>query len=79
MTTDPAGGADKARAELAATIDAIQDKLDVPKQARLATERAGRRMKELRTENPVAFGALVVGAAAVVGGAVWLVVRALRK
>jgi hypothetical protein len=79
MTTDSVSDADKARAELTATLDAIQEKLDVPKQAKLATERAGRRVQELRTENPVAFGAAVVGVAALVGGVVWLIVRAFRK
>ena len=79
MTTEPLGDVEKARADLTATIGAIEDKLNVPKQARLATERAGRRLNALRTENPVAFGAAVVGAAAFVGGAVWLIVRTLRK
>ncbi|WP_345762930.1 hypothetical protein [Diaminobutyricibacter sp. McL0608] len=79
MTTEPLSDVEKARADLTATIGAIEDKLNVPMQARLATERAGRRLNGLRTENPVAFGAAVAGAAALVGGAVWLIVRALRK
>ncbi len=69
----------KARADLTATLDAIEDKLNVPKQARLAVARVGRQAKELREENPVAFTAVAVGAAALIGGAVWLVVRSVRK
>lgn len=59
-----------ARAELAATLEAIEDKLNVPKQTRLALERAKRSYRE----NPVPW---IIGAAAavvVVGGAVALAV-----
>ena len=83
MTTDAPTDAPvdvaTARAELAATIDAIQDRLDLPKQARLAVKRAKRRVKELSDEKPEVLVAAAVGAAAVIGGAVWLVVRAVRK
>ncbi|WP_426517799.1 DUF3618 domain-containing protein [Diaminobutyricibacter sp. McL0618] len=79
MTTETPSDIERARAELTATLDAIEDKLNVPKRARLAVERAGRRAQKLRDENPVAFVATAVGAAALVGGAVWLVVRAVRN
>lgn len=79
MTTEAPTDIEKARADLAATLEAIEDKLNLPKQARLAVERTSRRLEDLRTENPVAFTALAVGAAALVGGAVWLAVRAFRK
>ena len=79
MTTDAPGDIVKARAELVATLNAIEDKLNLPKQARLAVERLGRRVQDLRTENPTALAAAAVGAAALIGGAVWLIVRAARK
>ena len=79
MTSESPSDVEKARAALTATLDAIEDRLNMPKQARLAVRRAGRRLEELRTENPMAFAAVIVGAAAFVGGAVWLVVRAVRK
>ena len=79
MTTETPRDVEKARAELAATLDAIQDRLNLPRQTRLSLERTGRRVQRLRDENPVAFVAAAVGAAALIGGAVWLVVRAVGK
>lgn len=71
MTTDRSD-VDRARAELAATLDAIEYKLNAPKRA---TERA----KALAAENPVGFAAVVAGAAAVVGGIVWGIVALVRR
>ena len=79
MTAETPTDVEKARADLTATLDAIEDKLNVPKRTRLAVERAGRRVQELRDENPIVLAAVSVGAAALIGGAVWLVVRAVRK
>lgn len=79
MTTDAPSDVAKARSELAATLEAIEDKLNLPKQARLAVKRAVLRVQDLRTENPTALAAAAVGAAALIGGAVWLIVRAARK
>jgi hypothetical protein len=64
---DPAADVAAARAELAATLDAIQDKLNVPKRIRAAAH-----------ENPLGLAAVGVGAAAALAGAVWLLVRVLR-
>ncbi|MFT2817335.1 DUF3618 domain-containing protein [Leifsonia sp. A12D58] len=71
--------AQAARAELASTLDAIEYKLNVPKQVKLKTRRANDKMKRLGTENPPALMAIALGAAAVVGTAVWLGVRALQN
>ncbi|QDZ15606.1 DUF3618 domain-containing protein [Humibacter ginsenosidimutans] len=67
-STDPAADVAAARAELAATLDALQDKLNVPKRIRIASE-----------ENPIALVAAAVGVAAAIAGAVWLVVVKLRS
>lgn len=71
--------ADRARAELAATLDAIEDRLNLPKQARLATQRTGRQLRRLASENPLALGAIAVAVATSVGTAVFAVVRAVQK
>jgi len=71
MTTDRSD-VDRARAELAATIDAIQYKLNVP-------QRTAERIRRLQKENPVALAGIAVGVAVAVGGAVWGVVRLIRR
>ncbi len=55
------------RRELAATLDAIEDKLNVPKQiARVS-------------KSPIAIGAMALTAAAVVGVGVWALVRTINR
>lgn len=71
MTTDRSD-VDRARAQLAATIDAIEYKLNVPK-------RTAERLQRLQKENPAALVGLSVGVAAAVGGIVWGVVRLVRR
>ncbi len=62
----------EARARLAATLDAIEEKFDVPKRARAATAR----VKSSYQRNPMPWIAGAVGvAAAVAGGIVWAVLR----
>lgn len=70
MTSEPTG-VERARTELAQALDAIEYKLNVPK-------RAAERLQDLRQNKPLALVGLVVGAAAVVGGAVWFAVRTVR-
>lgn len=79
MTGTDNPNAEEVRAELVATLNAIEDKLNVPKQVGKATDRAKAKIAELREENPQA---LVGGAAAValaVGAGVWAVARAVLK
>ena len=71
MTTDRSD-VDRARAELAATVDAIQYKLNVP-------QRVSDRVQRLRKENPAALAGILVGAAVTVAGAVWGIVRLVRR
>ncbi len=79
MTTEPLSEVQKARADLTAALDAIEYKLNLPKQAAHAVKRAGARARAFRKANPAAALGVVVVAAALVGGAVWLVLRAARK
>ena len=71
MTTDRSD-VERARAELAATVDAIEYKLNVPK-------RTSERIQKLRAENPVALAGLAAAAVAAVAGIVWGVVVLVRR
>ncbi|WP_223693330.1 DUF3618 domain-containing protein [Leifsonia poae] len=71
MTTEPTD-VERARADLAEALDAIEYKLNVPK-------RAAERVQNLRRDNPLALVGIAVGAAAAVGGVVWLAIRASRR
>ncbi|MGN6428816.1 MAG: DUF3618 domain-containing protein [Leifsonia sp.] len=71
MTTDRSD-VERARAELAATLDAIEYKLNVPK-------RTAERIQALRRDNPVALAGIAVGVALAVGGAVWGIVSLIRR
>ncbi|MGJ4845708.1 MULTISPECIES: DUF3618 domain-containing protein [unclassified Leifsonia] len=71
MTTDTSD-VQRARNELAATLDAIEYKLNVPK-------RTAERIERLRTDNPLALVGIAVAAAAAVAGVVWLIVRSVTK
>lgn len=59
-----------ARAELKAALFAIEDKVNVPKQA----EKAAVKARLFARRKPVAAVAAAVGAAVVVGGIVWATV-----
>ena len=69
----------KNREALTSTLDAIEYKLNVPKQAKLAAADISNKIRVLRDENPVALAAGAVAAAAAVGGAVFLAVRLITK
>ncbi|MEA9986120.1 MULTISPECIES: DUF3618 domain-containing protein [Subtercola] len=69
----------KNRQDLAETLDAIEYKLNVPKQATMAARRVKAKIKTLREENPAVLVAGAAGAAAVVGTGIWLGVRALTR
>ena len=65
----------RARADFAGTLNALEDKLNVPKQVRRKTAKAKVEFRRFADEQPVAAVAVAVGAVAVVGVVVWLVVR----
>ena len=69
----------KNRENLASTLDAIEYKLNVPRQAKELTATVSNKIRVLRDENPAALAAGVVGVAAAVGGAVFLAVRAISR
>ena len=68
-----------ARVQLAATLDAIEDRLNVPKRVKRATRQTTENIRTITRENPLVLVGIAVGAAAVVGGAVWAIVAAITK
>jgi hypothetical protein len=71
MTTDRSD-VERARADLAETLDAIEYKLNFPK-------RTSERVQRLRKENPLALVGIALAAAAAVAGVVWLAIRVVKK
>jgi hypothetical protein len=72
MTTDQAIDVRRARADLASTLNAIEDKLNVPR-------RVKRAVVVFRQDHPLAFGAAGLAAVAGVGAAVFFGISALRR
>lgn len=68
---------ERARAEFASTLNALEDKLNVPKQVRRKTAELKVKARRFADENPAGAVAVAVGVAAAVGVTVWLVVRAI--
>jgi ElaB/YqjD/DUF883 family membrane-anchored ribosome-binding protein len=67
---------ERARARFAGTLNALEDKLNVPKQVRRKTAELKVKARRFADENPAGAVAVAVGVVAVVGVTVWLVVRA---
>ena len=74
--TDPV---ESARAELKAALAAIEIKANVPRRIEKASVRAAAKARRFADRNPVGAVAAAVGIAAVVGGAVWVIARALSR
>ena len=67
------------RAQLASTLDALEDKVNVPKQLGKASRKFGRRVQTLRRENPVLLAGIAVGVVAAIGATAYLVVKITSK
>jgi hypothetical protein len=70
-TTELREEADRARAALAGTLDAIEYKLNVPKQVKINTRRVTLGLHKLGDENPAALAGIALAAASAVGTCVW--------
>ena len=68
---------EQARAELVSTLNAIEDKLNVPRKVSRAVARGKVAAAKLQRESPVAFIGGIAAVAAVSGTAVWAIVRAI--
>lgn len=68
---------ERARREFAGTLNALEDKINVPKQVRIRTARAKVQLRRMAEEEPGKLIGVAVGVAAAVGVTVWLVVRSV--
>jgi BMFP domain-containing protein YqiC len=67
------------RQKLAETLDAIEDRLDVPKRVRAALQDALERLDALRQERPeIVYGALA-GVTGLLAGVTALMIRVARR
>lgn len=81
-TVVPAGIIDpvtSARAELKAALAAIEVKGNIPRRVEKASTRAAAKARGFADRNPLGAIAATVGIAAVVGGAVWAIARAISR
>jgi hypothetical protein len=69
----------RARVELADTLNAIEDKLNVPRKLQRRTDRWSHELRRMRAENPLALAGVAVGAVAVIGGLVWGIVAVVTR
>ena len=67
------------RAQLASTFDALEDKVNVPKQLGKASRKFGRRVQTLRRENPVLLAGIAAGVVAAIGLTAYVVVKITSK
>lgn len=81
-TVVPAGIVDpvaSARAELKAALAAIEIKGNVPRRVERASQRGILKARAFARRSPIGAAAAVAGAAAVVGGLVWVMARAISR
>ena len=67
------------REEIAATLDALEAKLDVRRRAADGIADLRRRIRRTADEDPLLLVAVGVGVVVVAGGVVWAVARAARR
>lgn len=70
---------ERARSDFASTLNALEDKLNVPKQVSRASARTKVKLRRFAKEQPAAAVAAAASVALAVGGAVFLAVRAVAK
>ena len=67
------------RQRLAETLDAIEERLDVPKRVRAAVKDAMDRLDGIRQERPEVVYAAIAGALGLVAGVTALIIRSATK
>lgn len=72
MTADRVTEVERARAELVQTLNAIEDKVNIPR-------RAKRAIRVFREDYPLTSIAVAVAAVAAAGAGVWFAVSRLRR
>jgi hypothetical protein len=68
-----------ARAELKAALAAIEIKGNVPRRVEAASQRGILKARVFARRNPLGAAVAVAGVAAVVGGLVWVIARAVSR
>lgn len=68
-----------ARAELKAALAAIEVKGNIPRRVEKASIRGAAKARAFADRNPIGAVAGVIATAAVIGGAVWVLARALSR
>ena len=68
---------ERARAELVTTLNAIEDKLNVPRKVSRAISRGRVEAAKLQRESPAAFIGGIAAVAVVAGTAAWALVRVI--
>lgn len=68
-----------ARAELVATLNAIEDKLNVPRKFNRLVVQGKKQVATLQRENPTAIYAGIAAVASVAGLAAWAIVRGIAN
>ena len=63
------------RAKLSSNLDALEDKMNVPKQLDKAGRRLRRKVQTMREDNPLALAGIVAGAVIAVGITAYLMVK----
>ena len=66
---------ERTRAKLASNLDALEDKVNVPKQLDKAGRRLRRKVVAMRQDNPLALAGIVAGAVVAVGITAFLMVK----
>lgn len=78
MTSESMTEVEHARAELATTIDALAEKLNIPVQVRRARRRAIGNLRSLRDHHSGVFAMILVGGTVAVGIVSFATIRTLR-
>ena len=69
----------RTRAELAATLDAVEEKVNIPKRLDKAALRTKAKLRRMRQENPAALAAITAGVLALAGVIVYAGYRSLTR
>jgi hypothetical protein len=79
MTATNPGSPAAARAELVAALNAIEDKLNVPRKVNRLVAQGKKQVATLQRDNPSAIYAGIAAVASVAGLAAWAIVRGITQ
>lgn len=79
MASESEAEIERLRGEISSTLDALEQKVNVPKRVRRGVDELKGRASELREHSPAIFAGVVVGGAAVLGTLGFLAVRAIVR